>query len=203
MPKTITDSGVSPDARRLPLPAPDAGHDAGMGKKIGERCDVNTPCAEGRCVDEVCCKTPCDGPCQRCDILPGECAPVPNGDDPDDDCDADFDCSALTFGLDATTCLPCAAQPARGGVCDGFGACRPVGCTCDQPGPAAPEARCASALCLRNTVCIRGSLYARWDTREDLCAIGETCGAMVAGCCSSNGACCPAPMCDGNDRLCR
>jgi hypothetical protein len=54
----------------------------------GEDCADASACISGACVDGVCCESICDGTCERCDAVgtEGTCAPVPAGDDPDDEC---------------------------------------------------------------------------------------------------------------------
>ena len=197
---TAGDAGVSAkDAALVDATVTATTVDAGMLPGLGDRC--TGPCADGTCVDGVCCEAVCNGPCQRCDLTPGRCLPVTDGVDPDGDCTGNYDCGGLLFGLDGAACLACPAGPAPGGTCDGAAGCRPAGCQCDRPGPSV--SRCRSASCLRQAACPAGAPVARFDESAELCAVGEACGDMVAGCCSDRGACCPAPMCDDTDPLCR
>ncbi len=80
----------------------------------GEPCAQDQECLSGHCVDGVCCDSACDDSCEVCDLpaSPGSCLPVPDGQDPRDDCAGDGLC---------------------GGVCDGWRACRfpPADLACD------------------------------------------------------------------------
>lgn len=47
---------------------------------IGQPCKLPTDCAEGSCIDSVCCKTECSGLCMTCNgASPGTCTPVEDG----------------------------------------------------------------------------------------------------------------------------
>ncbi|MCA9623298.1 MAG: hypothetical protein KC731_29965, partial [Myxococcales bacterium] len=50
-------------------------------KSQGKGCAVDEECASGLCVDDICCATTCEGPCQRCDDpdAAGICTPLPAG----------------------------------------------------------------------------------------------------------------------------
>jgi cysteine-rich repeat protein len=60
-------------------------------KDDGEPCQAGIECVSSHCVDEVCCATPCDGECLACNRpgTEGDCQPLPDGSDPDDECDDD------------------------------------------------------------------------------------------------------------------
>lgn len=177
--------------------------DAGMGPSIGDECDDRRPCVNSACVDGYCCESRCEGTCRRCDVIPGRCTFADDGTDPDNDCAGDTqDCRVLLFGLRDGACLSCQREAVdRGGTCNGAGQCRPD-CACAQP-RAAPVSMCRNADCVRANACRRFGWTADFDSTEELCAIGQTCNAVLAGCCSAEGACCPAPACDGADLLCR
>ncbi|MBI5489175.1 MAG: hypothetical protein HY905_17700 [Deltaproteobacteria bacterium] len=54
----------------------------------GVECDGDAACASAACTDGVCCNEDCSGACVACE-LPGSvgaCAPLPEGEDPDDEC---------------------------------------------------------------------------------------------------------------------
>lgn len=174
--------------------------DAGARPKLGEPC-VDGVCAEGRCVDGVCCATACNGPCERCDLRPGECVPVPRGRDPDGEC-PDLDCATLTYGLVGGVCY--AYRPeTRAATCDGARACTTASCRDAAQGVGL--ARCADEGCVAPNVCPAGEPIARYDSAAELCGgPRQACrGQTVAeGCCSPIGRCCPAGTCDTapNDR---
>ena len=103
----------------------------------GGACGAGAACASGHCVDGVCCDTACDGTCESCaGTTPGTCAPIPDGTDPDTECQPangganDFDASAPFAlpdgGLPPTTANQCA------GHCNGSRACSftAAGTTC-------------------------------------------------------------------------
>jgi hypothetical protein len=75
---------------------------------LGATCAADSACGSGSCVDGVCCDSACDSGCEACVASvtgesDGQCAPVPAGADPDDEC---------------------AAGPCGAGFCDGGGACQ-------------------------------------------------------------------------------
>jgi hypothetical protein len=186
---TTTDAGVPPN------------DDGGAnGPVIGDPCDPTNPCRVGTCEDGVCCTQPCPGTCMRCDIDPGRCAPIADGEDPDTECDGqDYNCAEVLWGLDGTRCIACPAERVTEGACDGRGSCRPVNCTCEMPGE--KVSNCLSALCLRSQACPRFAPVDAYDSSAELCGVGDACSAD--GCCSEQGACCPAPMCIGEPDMCR
>jgi hypothetical protein len=127
-----------------------------QGAADGARCDRAGECKSGNCVDHVCCESACAGTCLACDRpgAEGQCLPVPEGQDPDNECAEE----------PVSTC-------GRDGVCDGHGACRrqkagtecgPGGCTvatetaastCDGNGVCQPGASksCAPAVCIESS----------------------------------------------------
>ncbi len=58
----------------------------------GVACTTSANCVSGQsCVDGVCCNTPCAGTCEACvasktGVATGTCAPILNGQDPDNEC---------------------------------------------------------------------------------------------------------------------
>lgn len=95
----------------------------------GEACGQDLECLSGHCVDGVCCDSACDDSCEVCNLPadPGSCLPVPDGQDPRDDCAGDGLC---------------------GGVCDGWRACRfpPADLACDTCMHCDGAGACAAAL---------------------------------------------------------
>lgn len=57
----------------------------------GDACASGLVCESGSCADGVCCDTACDGACVACDLVAGECTPLPDGTDPDDECATECD----------------------------------------------------------------------------------------------------------------
>lgn len=148
----------------------------------GEDCKTDgcLACASGHCVDGVCCGATCAGACEACtQALTGEqdgdCAPIPAGEDPNDECAAPGDdgCGAdgtcdgerrcrryreLGAACGATTCDDGAIS---GQICDGNGLCgtdsagcglyacagEVCGTSCSNDGDCAPGARCAGERC--------------------------------------------------------
>lgn len=91
----------------------------------GMACQDAAACQSNFCVDGVCCNTQCGGLCQRCDLnnKKGLCSPVPNKQDPDNECNG-------------------------GDACDGAGQCRkPDGAGC------AMDADCLSNVCEDSICC--------------------------------------------------
>lgn len=116
------------------------------GGPIGAVCGSGSECSSTFCVDGVCCESACDqSGCMGCSPLfgttgePGQCAPIANGIDPKDACQAD----------DPAKC-------AQIGTCDGDGACKqhqakdPCGLSgeCAAPGSSGDALLCVSVpLC--------------------------------------------------------
>lgn len=190
------DAGPAPDAAQPDATLPDAGARPGLGASCRDQ-----PCGEGRCVDGVCCASACQGPCERCDIRPGECVPIPRGRDPDDEC-PDLDCATLTYGLAGGVCYAYRAET-RAATCDGAGACTTPSCSDAAQGLGL--ARCADEACVSPGACPAGRPIARYDSAAELCGgADQVCRAQTLGegCCSPIGRCCPTGTCDGapNDR---
>lgn len=75
-----------PDYTVLPEVA-DAG-DGSTGKPNGGACGTGAECSSGNCADGVCCDSPCNGTCETCNAAgtAGQCVPVPDGEDPQNEC---------------------------------------------------------------------------------------------------------------------
>jgi hypothetical protein len=145
----------------------------------GDPCATSDQCLSRACVDHVCCRSACTGPCLACDSLhtgvpSGQCAPVLAGTDPDGDCTGDM---PMTCGYD--------------GTCNGAGACRFY----------TSATQCAAAVC-------NGSTFtpARSCTGAGACTppAPQDCGMFKctpSGCpatCSSQGACVDSAYCNGS-----
>jgi hypothetical protein len=99
----------------------------------GQPCTAASDCQSAQCQQGVCCASTCNGTCFACN-LPGKqgtCAPVPNGQDPLNQCAA----------TDKTTC-------GKDGFCDGSGACRlwKAGTVCGNAS-CKMDARVSAPLC--------------------------------------------------------
>jgi hypothetical protein len=81
--------------------------------RAGDACSADVHCSTDRCIDGVCCKTSCDGLCERCGAE-GNCIPIASGQDVDDECD---DASCDGTGHCATGALIW-AQRFGGGLTD-------------------------------------------------------------------------------------
>lgn len=177
----------------------------------GCACSTSTPCLVGSCVDGVCCKTACSGACQACSAAKkgsgqnGDCGPVADGSDPDDDCALQAASSCGTIGTcngagacrlyaagtecaGASCSTPTVSTPASS--CDGNGACvaaAPVSC---DPGYACVGTSCKTS-CTSASDCQSG-----WVCKSGQCkkkANGEACSAGAE--CSS-GFCVDTVCCD-------
>lgn len=61
--------------------------EAGIGTKAnGAACTNGSDCSSTFCTDGVCCESSCSGTCESCKIDPGKCVPVPDGQNPDNEC---------------------------------------------------------------------------------------------------------------------
>lgn len=110
----------------------------------GTRCQKGSECKSGDCVDGFCCESACTGPCLACDNpgTEGQCRPVADGQDPDNECDEEP-----------------AASCGRDGVCDGMGACRryKMGTVCG-PGSCTGSNETAASTCDGNGKCLPGTV---------------------------------------------
>jgi MYXO-CTERM domain-containing protein len=95
----------------------------------GDRCADDSTCLSGMCADGVCCDAVCDGTCSRCDLAGsiGACMPIPEGADPDEECDMACDGAGGCMMPDAGG-LPDAGASDSGASIDG-GARRDAGST--------------------------------------------------------------------------
>ena len=159
-----TETGVEAD---LPLAGAAAGAAAGA---LGARCNRDSDCGAGNCVDGVCCDSPCAELCAACN-LPGSlgvCAAAPNDPlCPQAVCQGQSsECRPLTNSQALVTCealgvcragAECTAQSAAAGTscqqgtgtCDGQGAClvpgkKALGAACQADGECA-EAHCVAS----------------------------------------------------------
>jgi hypothetical protein len=177
----------------------------------GAACDDGSVCADGHCVDGVCCESACDGACEACSTLAkgagddGECEPVAAGIDPDDDCseqapetcgrtgacDGGGECQLRAAGVSCGASV-CDVSTAKGQLCDGEGACIASEAGVDCAPYACSEGACqnpcsAPSDCLAGYVCVSGTCQLPGSTGAP-CSDGIECGT---------GSCVDGVCCDG------
>ncbi len=151
----------------------------------GARCDEPGDCAEGLfCVDGVCCTSACDGLCERCDLTgDGTCAPVPAGQDPDQECGGQS-CHGWYWGWDGDRCLERADLSAFDVGCNGAGACQTREELCPSQPAGEPVAVCdpvcqdPEPLTCRGTI---GPSCRNLDLGDVTCGVG-VCRNTVPRC---------------------
>lgn len=132
--------------------------------KLGKACRFASECPTGNCSDGVCCKTPCQSTCSRCNTQ-GECETLDDERDPDT-CSASHNiclrgACLFTNGSECATDYECAS-----GICDGRSAVRaPAG---------TPLGRCCTRRC---PTCSRCNVD------------GAACSPASGAACSDNGVC--------------
>ena len=191
------------------------GHDVRPQEGPGHHVRHGGRVSVGLCTDGVCCDGPCTDKCNACSMAKtgqtnGHCAPVPSGQDPDNECAAD---AANFCGLDGTcngsnncrvrplntTCgtASCvvsaqgAATVTPTGTCDGISACT----------PASAQACPSGFTCMSSTACRVGPCTASSD-----CAAGNFCssGSCIpkrgtgVDCTSGGAASCASGFCVDN-----
>jgi PA14 domain len=111
-------------------------------KAAGKPCRIGAECTSGLCIDSVCCRSMCDGPCSTCAKMGSEgfCTPA----------DANTSPRGMCPGSDMSTC-------GFTGMCDGAGACQSysAGVTC-APAGCAVHAVMLASRCDGNGVCLAG-----------------------------------------------
>jgi hypothetical protein len=106
----------------------------------GGLCAEDLQCESGLCVDGVCCQTACNGPCERCDEVPGLCTPASGASG---ECGVDQAC--VNGACEVVPQPGCATSCAAGMTCVND-SCVPndgLSCTDNQD--------CNSGLCFENT----------------------------------------------------
>lgn len=147
---------------------------------LGGACLTSDVCESGYCSesDGVCCDRACDGRCESCLAAKkgagrdGTCAPIPDGSDPDQECEADAsggcratgDCDGAgdcrRFAASSVSCgvTTCSGQISRGRHCSGEGDCVDADVDCGAY-------RCSDGNCPRHCA------------DHDDCTEGSFCGA--------------------------
>ncbi len=176
----------------------------------GAACDEASDCAQGLfCADGVCCRTACEGLCQRCDLSgDGTCAPVPRGADPDEECGA-LGCEGYYWGWQGASCLERQTLGAASVGCDGGGRCMTAAQLCPSQGPGRTALTC-DALCQRAQLdtCSgtqRGSC-SNINAGNQTCGVGECQRTQPICVNGATTACVPgaaqAETCDDRDNDC-
>jgi hypothetical protein len=167
-------------------------------KPSGEACTDNRECQSAFCVDGVCCKTECAGPCHTCAMADnkGNCTAALEDTDPRDKCEDQLASSCGTNGM-----------------CDGAGACKKyppgtvcIGATClvfdatlagrcNADGVCEPGGKkdCAPFVCGPGGVC-RTECTMNRDCATMDCQNG-TCGKKALGTACQFGAECESTFC--------
>ncbi|MBI5477254.1 MAG: choice-of-anchor D domain-containing protein [Deltaproteobacteria bacterium] len=101
---------------------------------LGAGCTDGVQCLLGKCVDNVCCNSDCNGTCEACNLTgkAGTCSAITNNTDPDAECGTCRVCNGARACKDATDGTDpkqeCAqdvpATCGQDGECNGAGACR-------------------------------------------------------------------------------
>ncbi len=166
----------------------------------GTACSESRECADGFCVDGVCCQSPCQGPCEACaeQGFAGICKPVsgqPRGTQRKacDEAPAGRPCEARTCdGVVRTSCAGYVGEDVRchdpsctdglarsAEFCDGKGAC-----------PDATEARCEPYVCdgdaCRNAKGCASDTDCAPRFRCDLTATPADCVPRTVAACDGN-----------------
>ncbi len=147
-------------------------------------CTNDVVCSPGTsCVDDVCCSTDCNGPCQACSAAKkggganGVCGSIAAGADPDSEC------------------TPIPNSCARGDFCNGGGACQ----TAAQNTTCAPTTCSGSSLtvsqCDASGTCVSSPL----SCTPYLCANASACRSS----CTIDGHCATNAFCRTSDSTCQ
>ena len=158
-----TSAGGAPNTGGGPASVSSTG--VGGNGMVGDPCLENDDCENDQCVDSFCCNHACTDTCESCNQpgMEGSCQPIPEGTDPDSECDIEEACDGghECKGIQGSDCdsagdcisnecidLYC-CDTSCGGKCR---ACDVAGgegtCTFYQPADGDPEGDCPN-----NDVC--------------------------------------------------
>ncbi len=197
-----------PHSDALPIvPPPDA--EAPL-----DKCNLDSECPTGHCVDGVCCDTACDSKCNACNLLGkvGTCSRVPaNAPEPHGRCIKAPPCGAS--GLCdmngecalATKTETCGAPPSckdakytPQSFCDGAGTCVNATAGVCPNGLICGEGMCKGS-CAQDADCGFNSLYCEGTACQQKLANGMKCVAGKGNACTSgncvDGVCCGSAGC--------
>jgi len=163
---------------------------------LGTPCTLPGDCSSNFCIDGVCCNSICNGLCQRCDLsgAEGTCSPIPGGQDPDSECEAEAcrpghcdgigQCSVRAPGTDCGICAACDAtgnclyDGSQNGDCGLCRKCADVDSCVPQGDGEDLKAECTPGSCTT------AGYYFGW--------VGDTCysdGGSYGDVCDGAGAC--------------
>lgn len=145
----------------------------------GAACIYGCQCGSGYCADGVCCNRACNGACESCAPVTGQCGPSTPG----------------------TVCRPSLGLCDREEVCDGVA----PGCPADVVGPVGVVCRSATGPCDVVETCTGSSRICPPDIRLPA---GAVCRAPVAECdapelCDGDGGACAADRVERAGTVCR
>jgi hypothetical protein len=173
-------------------------------KMLNETCADAVECDSGNCVDGVCCDSACDGTCQTCSGVMGQCSAVAMGSDPDNECAPSGPCGSTGEGCNGSSTNPgciveasgtacgdsCTMGTANvGGTCDGMGSCTggsqqscaPFACDGDVCGSSCSgDGDCASsAYCDYQSACVTCGAVNNTNPNVTTCGQGD---CMIVDC---------------------
>ncbi|HET6149345.1 MAG TPA: hypothetical protein VFH68_17545 [Polyangia bacterium] len=158
--------------------------------KSGQQCTTGTQCSSGLCVDQRCCNTACNQPCQTC--VTGTCMPVTSGDDAECSPTTSKTCSA------AGTCLAKLGQACTGGAQCASGQCVDGMCcntactdSCKRCDLIGSLGTCSTVTSAEDNTCTGGSIC----NATGACTLkqGQSCTAGGTACVTGqcvDGRCC-------------
>lgn len=176
------------------------------GACLGHPCDPEHGCGNSAfCVqpENICCDKACDAKCEACvfdktGAPDGQCAPVPYGQDPDQECSTLGACGAAAgkcrcedgvknadesdVDCGGTTCQRCGGGKGCGGAVD-----------CAASAPACVDGACCQSLCEAQCMgCDSSGLCAFLPpgTPESTCPSNQVCGPPGVPCVGKAGAAC-------------
>jgi hypothetical protein len=108
---------------------------------LGVTCTTAGDCAGNQCADGFCCDSACSGTCTSCAVSgkAGACSPVPDGQDPknqcdpsavsscgnDGSCDGKGACRKYAAGTQCGPGMCSGSTESSASICDGMGTCKP------------------------------------------------------------------------------
>jgi hypothetical protein len=162
----------------------------GLDPITGCPCSGLSECPTGFCVDGYCCDLECGTTCMACNLtgLEGTCSPIPNGEDPDNEC-----------GLNDPPHYHCEGSCDGAGSCfyisNGYGCywCNPYNCSVDSltcnngvcGGVPTYQSSCSPYLCVPDPLGLEppGDCYNSCTSDEECCTeLGFHCNTETHVC---------------------